>query len=127
MPEAIAIFLFWLVGGAIGYFVMARLIAGFPSRGAVEFFAIVWGLLVAVVARLLIDWFSLSVIAIVATYIVGIVVSGTTRKQTNPPESRALDAMLMNVDYTYYKKEVLGFLPPIVYVVTSVVLFFAWR
>jgi hypothetical protein len=123
----IAIFVFWLLGGVIGGTAMKRLITGFPSRMAVDVFAVVWGLITAVCARLLIVSFGFGTILMVITYIVGVVISGTTPKQTNSPESRVLDEMRMTTDYTYYKKEILGFMPPAVYIVASIGLFFIWK
>ena len=123
----IAIFLFWLVGGVIGGTAMARLITGFPSRKAVDVFSVVWGLITAVCARFLIVSFGLGLILTSITYFVGIVISGTTPKQTNSPESRVLNDMRMKTDYTYYKKEILGFITPAVYVIASIILFFLWK
>jgi len=106
---------------------MSRLITGFPSRKAIDFLAIVWGLLIAILARWLIVGLGFGAIAAVITYFVGMVNSGTTWALAKSDGAPALDQLLTSMDYTYYKKQVLTFVPRIVYVVASVVLFFLWK
>lgn len=127
MQAVIAIILFWLIAGATGHLMMSRLIAGLPSQSAVSVVAIAWGLLMAVLARWLIVGLDVRLLARLATYFVGMVNAGSAMHIANAPQDRALDDMLMSIEYSHFKREVFTYLPRVVFVIASVILLFLWK